>query len=702
MSTAAEVQKVQFIQSDVPPMRVGNYTLKVTQKIPKQDPGEFSLTNTFVVEGQRFSFPQDYINSVFPPENSNGEYDGVFPHVVFNRRTLPWERVVKINESAPLLAHGRRSYRAADGYEEHSWLAILLFNDDQAPVVQKKTAKELVVNGTKITVSGSGFIGVGTLPSNILSYSTSTLSPMGYGESPDDACNIIDIPLSAFNAVAPSIDDLFYLAHIREVDAADGVDTKDDKNNQLFSVVVGNRIPIVNIPTHAYLVSFENFADYLPDANGKQSSHIPAGIDTVRLLCYRAWSYTANDLDQKLENLLENLNKKNGVQELTTLQLPIVGAAPSKDSIEAAMKAEDAGSLSAPQADVLIKNAFAMGYVPFDHHLRHGGNTVSFYRGPLSPYPIANTLKLPIAGPDKATRYDARTGLFDVSYSIAWQIGQLMALQNSGFANDLLEWRRTQTQQSALQAEQEFIDNLFKGQIPFESIMRPRQRAIQAMSTDLPDSITQWLGTLASLQNIPFNYLVPDERLLPPESLRYFYLDFNWLDALIDGAFSIGRTTSQAAKVDAIRMQKIRHHAYQAMFKHRKNSSRVSASIFDGTNIVTGFLMRSQAVSGWPNLRYKGYDSQGNELNKLHVFQLAKDVSFVLFNGEINKLVVEEPPEQLHLGVEGCSGTYSTTLREIHGDNPGVQYPDAIASISTREDEQTVQIALAADSIQKS
>ena len=40
-------------------------------------------------------------------------------------------------------------------------------------------------------------------------------------------------------------------------------------------------------------------------------------------------------------------------------------------------------------------------------------------------------------GPDAASAYDPQTGLFDVSYGAAWQLGQLLALQNSGLANQL-------------------------------------------------------------------------------------------------------------------------------------------------------------------------------------------------------------------------------------------------------------------------
>jgi hypothetical protein len=49
------------------------------------------------------------------------------------------------------------------------------------------------------------------------------------------------------------------------------------------------------------------------------------------------------------------------------------------------------------------------------------------------------------------------------------------------------------------------------------------------------------------LHGVPFNYLVPDEGMPSPESIRFFYLDMNWVDALLDGAFSIGRNLSAAS-----------------------------------------------------------------------------------------------------------------------------------------------------------
>ena len=39
---------------------------------------------------------------------------------------------------------------------------------------------------------------------------------------------------------------------------------------------------------------------------------------------------------------------------------------------------------------------------------------------------------------------------------------------------------------------------------------------------------------------VPFSYIVSSEEMLPNESIRFFHMDRNWLDALVDGALSTG------------------------------------------------------------------------------------------------------------------------------------------------------------------
>ena len=56
----------------------------------------------------------------------------------------------------------------------------------------------------------------------------------------------------------------------------------------------------------------------------------------------------------------------------------------------------------------------------------------------------------------------------------------------------------------------------------------------------LPDELERWLVGLRLLERVPFHYLVPDARMLPAESVRFFYLDRTWTDRLVDGAMAAG------------------------------------------------------------------------------------------------------------------------------------------------------------------
>jgi hypothetical protein len=88
-----------------------------------------------------------------------------------------------------------------------------------------------------------------------------------------------------------------------------------------------------------------------------------------------------------------------------------------------------------PSAGGPVRTALELGYAPLPHNLRQGSRTVSWYRGPLVPVPdAAQTVNEIFVNADAALQYDKETGLFDVSYAAAWQLGRLLALQAPEFA----------------------------------------------------------------------------------------------------------------------------------------------------------------------------------------------------------------------------------------------------------------------------
>jgi hypothetical protein len=679
------VRQVELIQFDVPPLRDGTYTVAVIHTAGQGAPDGFEAKRTFAVSGERFSIDPSEIAGVFPPDLANGEYAGVLPHVLISRRTLPWERE-SVGGGAP-------------------WLAVLLFDESEwarVTAYQSRQVADLVPEGQTIKPIGKQIPpGLGRMPAGTVSYPG--LTQLEVGEAPTDTVAILDIPADLFSRVAPSAEDLPYLGHIRKADTADSVDQASNADE--VAVVLGNRVPADTSAAHAALVSLEGMGAYLPHADGTQSTSLTAA--TVRLTSFRTWRFFANTGGETFLQLVESLNPATvGSERLSTLQVPFTGDPPSSAQVAQARAAQAAGSIGGADAQILLHDAFGMGYVPLCHHLRHGGETVSWYRGPLAPLPVGTEVAIPLVGPDQATRYDPHSGMFDVSYSAAWQLGQLLAVRDRSFALAVADWRHGLLAAEAVAQEQVLIEALLGG--AFDGIAeqrRARARAATA-SDEFPQAIVRWLAKLRRLEGIPFNYLVPDERMLPPESVRMFHLDNAWMDALLDGALSIGRSTTGELARHAERARALHVAALDHAATIRPNPSAVTLP--DGIpEKLTGLLMRSQVVSGWPRLNVKAWSDTGQqrELKPLRIERISNDVLLCLWHGVLADFAIREAPEQLHCGVEQTSGGFSATLRDVTGAKPGIQFttdpkggpPEAV--VPSRSDRQTIQVAIAAASI---
>jgi hypothetical protein len=440
----------------------------------------------------------------------------------------------------------------------------------------------------------------------------------------------------------------------------------------------------------------------LPDAQGNQSPALPSG-STVRLIAYRWWSFTPSDAGASFQALLQGVNRVlPGQNPLSSLQVPFPGSPPTSGQVQQAMDDQAAGKLAGDDAKTLAHNAFQLGYVPLTHRLRHAGQTMSWYRGPLAPLPVTATVQTPLSCPDAALRYDPQTGMFDVSYAAAWQLGQLLALQSRSFSVALYNWRLQVRADAAAAAEQERLEQALG--VKFTSVISERARRLAERDATPPHVVVRWLARLSMLHGVPFNYLVADERMLPPESLRLFHLDGAWIDALLDGAFSIGRATTGELAFDAEHATAVRELVEAERRALRRNEKAETALGENATGEITGFLLRSAAVSGWPDAAASGWSDaeRMNELNRLRLVRLGTDVLLGLFDGVVDVIAIHEPPGQLRCGVEGSIGNFTTTLREVVGTEPGHQYdpPSGEAAVPTRSDGRTLQVLAAATNIE--
>ena len=209
------------------------------------------------------------------------------------------------------------------------------------------------------------------------------------------------------------------------------------------------------------------------------------------------------------------------------------------------------------------------------------------------------------------------------------------------------------------------------------------RRVIRRPPTDddgMPDSVVDWLARLRLLCNVPFAYLVPDHRLLPSESIRFFYLNRNWTDAAVDGALSVGAVASK----DRAQLQALHATLRAALdrWERRVWARDAQATPTEGpAEVVTGFLLRSRAVSGWPGLHVRA-SHDGHQLQLLRMERLAPAVLLVLLDGIPDRVVIEEPRSGVQFGVGPPPAGQPQAARSIVVRDPGTGQPAGLAPLA--------------------
>jgi hypothetical protein len=245
----------------------------------------------------------------------------------------------------------------------------------------------------------------------------------------------------------------------------------------------------------------------------------------------------------------------------------------------------------------------------------------------------------------------------------------------------------------------------------------------ETAAQDVPKDVTAWLGRLVLLYGVPINYLIPDEQMMPRESIRFFFLDPIWIQYLVQGACSVGNNGYGDTIIDQS-MNKWVQPNQPVKSKQPGLTNKAAAGVRDllrnqleGVDLpkesedldwpLTGFLLRSAVVEGWRGLEVMGYkklseeekkswpsegltqeqqDKLDNEevapLKPLRIEQLSPDVMIGIFNGIIGQLVIRQPQEGLHFGLTTETEGYSKTLRELNPEKAGEILQDKTINLS--------------------
>jgi hypothetical protein len=399
--------KIRFFNHSLPALDAGPYQLKVSQIVDVQkiaaDPAgsrTYAYTQTMLVRAPRFRFNAGDVHSVYPPPLSEGEFTTTIPHVVLRRRTLPWERAL---DTQPPPTTGPKP-----------WLALLVFRDSELSdvTVQTGAVQSLMLPDTPpngVALPQFDFAGP---------RAAEKVLELEKVNQADPQVTTIDIRRATFVRVAPRMDDLKWLAHVRQVNTGDK-ELLGQIEDGWFSVVLANRVPVVGGNT-AHLVSLEGCKGLL-----EQAAAGTLAKDAVRLVSLASWKFAARKSSGNFAEIVNNLEKG-----LLRLEPPA--------SLHALASGNNAGASAAR----VLEGALNAGYTPLTYRLRSGEVTAGWYRGPCSPVPTPRALRDPFPTAEAGLIYDPDTGMFDLSNATAWQIGRLLALADARFAAALGEWRQ--------------------------------------------------------------------------------------------------------------------------------------------------------------------------------------------------------------------------------------------------------------------
>ncbi|MFS0839767.1 hypothetical protein [Paenibacillus sp. 1P03SA] len=677
---------IRFYDHDLPGLPAGNYKVTVKQTVKDigmtgQEQALLTAEQPFIVHAPQFAIDPSEIHSLVPPAGSTGKFADELPHLVLNTRGLPWEREM----SGPNIP----------------WLALLLFQEGEllAGPEDRTDAETLAIRST-----AGEFMGLKNSPDVYVPQALVREADV----TDSQTCFYIQMDAGVFGTIVPQRSELPYLAHVRQLSTEDKAAGSDEDG--WYGIVTANRFPYAQESDEGgsknivHLVSLEKFDDLLePGAKPPKAK--------VALLSLARWTFHCRpDGKEDFVGLMHRLvaeEMSGSAYDPEALWLRLPAATPDGAGEPAAP--EDAAAAEAGKR-------LRRGYVPLPFHIRSGEDTFAWYRGPLAPVrPAPLKLAEPLLTADAALIYDKANGLFDASLAAAWQIGRSLALSDATFGSLLLDYRTRchrltdllyhrlealgltdaadlkELAQSGLM-QQALLDAV-KGDL-LEQIPKPPltgltrdedeppgktygrrlttggtgaspvaalqqflagdevKETIAELTHDDLKPIADWLAHKLLLFDVPFYYLVPEERMLPSESIRFFYLDPNWLDAMLDGMLAVAVHSSRDSFTYGMTKGTIRAAAEAAVQAIRSRPGAQAAGTSGGESPpLAGFLLRSAAVAGWPGLAVRAFDAKDQPLGIARLERLSSGVLIALFRGIPDRIELSEPQEGFQFGL---------------------------------------------------
>ncbi|GKZ23917.1 hypothetical protein AbraIFM66951_009147 [Aspergillus brasiliensis] len=158
-------------------------------------------------------------------------------------------------------------------------------------------------------------------------------------------------------------------------------------------------------------------------------------------------------------------------------------------------------------------------------------------------------------------------------------------------------------------------------------------------------AVLKWVLNRLFLATIPHHYLLPESSALPHESIRFFRIDWRWMDALIDGALSLANHHDQSKDL-------VRDAIWAAIRRYRETAVKELGNMLPSVPEY-GCYIRSTLISKFPDLRVHVDSGQSSPkpLVLLRHDIISSDTMLCLFSHkpgspEFQKLYLIQPPHQ--------------------------------------------------------
>lgn len=696
------VGSIQFFDGYYPALDAKTYTITLTHALSGNSsaPAPFTTTQTVTVQAPEFTIDSGIVQGFYPPNGSSDIYAEKLPFIVLTDPSLPWERGLFPNQGEPNPANPT------------AWLALLILAESEVilPANSSNPVTTTTV-GALLTADPNNVILKPQLPPNWVAQDVQ-----------NSQCQTITIPGVVFNAVVPTITDLPFLTHCR------GVNTLDE-GEQLLSILLANRLPqaatspAAPVRYFAQLVSLEGYGAYLgPNATPIPMQPNSQTLMDVQMVSLYNWSFTSlpesgESFSQLMTGLVQSQQATATQQSTVALQLPLPPATTAPQNVQDRL---NEGFVPLEFITGSGEESFAWYRGPLTAQVPQPLPTVG---SPATPVREANTAdelmiylaeqglfdlsyaaafnlgrNLALADAVFARNVTTYRNVVASSFATLAQRSSMRHFAHGTSHSALLANNATQRRFTSLMAEG--LGHAWSNSLTTTRLRghqntavaqhsglssRPRRRfaarptantrlavaspeAVAAVSTNLSEiieSVTAWLARLSLLYPVPFSHLVPDARMLPVESIRFFYLDAGWTDALVAGALSIAMHSSadvgqQVAMMPALRTS-INGHRARSFRRTRPDAAPnpgnavgnvAGVANSNGNGIaITGVLIRSAVVSGWPNLIVAGTVG-GAPLNVIRDDCPSSTVRLCLFDGIPDTVTLAEPYQGVLFGVE--------------------------------------------------